>query len=51
MIDFKNIKLLVNYIDEFNNIKKRNKKTTLKEQRKIAKSIKIARFLGFLRNN
>ncbi|MGX7582817.1 hypothetical protein ACWNYQ_00525 [Candidatus Vidania fulgoroideorum] len=48
MINFKNIKLLKENIDEFNNIKKRNKKYSVKEYKKIVKSIKVLRFLCIL---
>ncbi|MGX7576494.1 hypothetical protein ACWNYI_00540 [Candidatus Vidania fulgoroideorum] len=49
MIDFKNIKLLKLYLDEFNNIKKRSKKITIREQKKISKCIKISRFLCLIK--
>ncbi|MGX7582536.1 30S ribosomal protein S18 [Candidatus Vidania fulgoroideorum] len=47
-INYKNIKFLKKYVDFFFKIKPRLKKTKIKDQKKIAKNIKIARFLALL---
>lgn len=47
IINYKNLKLLKKYIDFFFKIKPR-KKNKVKIQKKISKSIKIARFLSLL---
>ncbi|MGX7576919.1 30S ribosomal protein S18 [Candidatus Vidania fulgoroideorum] len=50
IINFKNIKFLKIFLDEFGKIKRR-KKIKLSLYKKIIKSIKIARFLSLLPYN